>query len=138
MTMTMTMTTEEQELAIRVLACPMIGGLHRESGARTVGHFLCILAGEVWLRQECFNGKRPFGNSSWNWDVLEALIAAGIIEDDEDGQGDQAMVCAITLMKQMMLNIPSVIQLAHSNPDPGLISEALGTIKQHTTPGATA
>lgn len=133
----MTMTSEESELAIRVLACPMIGGLHRKSGARTVGHFLCILAGEVWLRQECFDGKRPFGNSGWNWDVLEALIAAGIIEDDEDGQGDQAMTCAITFMKEVMLNIPSVIELAHSGHYPELISDAFDTIKQHTTPGVS-
>lgn len=109
----MTMTAEEQELAIRVLACPMVGD-RSGSEAKTVGHFLFLLGREVWREGECFNGKRPFGNSSWNWDIYRAIISAGIVEDDRDDDGsghvrsecDEVIDHALNFMERMAINIP--------------------------------
>lgn len=41
----------------------------------------------LWAEGEEFSGKRPFGNSGWQYDVYTALIAEGIIDGkfDEDG-----------------------------------------------------
>ena len=44
---------------------------------------LCTL----WDKAELFSGKRPFGNSGWQYDVYKALIEADLLEGglDEDG-----------------------------------------------------
>jgi len=41
----------------------------------------------LWEEGEDFSGKRPFGNSGWQYDVYKSLILAGNIygEIDEDG-----------------------------------------------------
>lgn len=56
----------------RVLACPMIDD-HNDSGAETVGGYFRALLLGVWEDQECFDGKRPFGNSGWYMDVYIAV-----------------------------------------------------------------
>lgn len=33
----------------------------------------------LWEEEESFNGKRPFGNSGWQYDVYTALIKHGLI-----------------------------------------------------------
>lgn len=42
---------------------------------------------QLWIDEECFDGKRPFGNSGWQYDVYSALISKGIIDGkfNEDG-----------------------------------------------------
>lgn len=43
----------------------------------------------IWVEEEGFSGKRPFGNSGWSLDLIYALIDCGYIpgkiERDEDG-----------------------------------------------------
>lgn len=41
----------------------------------------------LWMEGEEFSGKRPFGNSGWEYDIYTPLIKAGVIEGtlDEDG-----------------------------------------------------
>lgn len=58
-----------------------------DSGATTVRGYLIKLLETLWREQEGFSGKRPFGNSSWECDLLVPLVKAGIIEGslDEDG-----------------------------------------------------
>lgn len=53
----------------------------------TVQGYLQRLLSDLWQKEESFNGKRPFGNSGWQWEVYGALIEAGHIpgEIDEDG-----------------------------------------------------
>ena len=53
----------------------------------TVRGYLLRLLSDLWRKEESFNGKRPFGNSGWQWEVYGALIEAGYIpgELDEDG-----------------------------------------------------
>lgn len=54
----------------------------------TVREWLCKLLTAVWSEQECFNSKRPWGNSGWEYDVIIPLAKAGFINlgaADEDG-----------------------------------------------------
>ena len=46
----------------------------------------------VWEENESFSGKRPFGNSGWEFDILLPLAKAGFVdlgELDEDGNPHQ-------------------------------------------------
>jgi hypothetical protein len=50
------------------------------------GYFKLLLL-ELWREGECFNGKRPFGNSGWEYDVYKPLIKAGVIKGELDENG---------------------------------------------------
>lgn len=81
--------------AERVLATPMNPD-RNDAGAGTVREYLVKLLVVLWRDQECFSGKRPFGNSSWDWDLYMALVDAELITGsyDEDGCLDDADVKA--------------------------------------------
>jgi hypothetical protein len=55
----------------------------------TVRDYMKRLLSSLFASGEGFSGKRPFGNSGWEYDVLYALIKSGFIagtyEEDEDG-----------------------------------------------------
>lgn len=53
----------------------------------TVREWLCSLLTTVWIKQEGFSGKRPWGNSGWHCDVFTALIKAGFMEGRIDDEG---------------------------------------------------
>lgn len=61
-----------------------------DAEAATVREYLINLLLAVWDEGEGFNGKRPFGNSGWEMDLIVPLITAGIIPGilDEDGYLD--------------------------------------------------
>ena|ERR1044072_7784146 len=67
-----------------ILSIPM---LENDTKASTVGEYLSKLLCKVWNEAENFSGKRPFGNSSWQYEVYDSLAAAGVIDgllvDDE-------------------------------------------------------
>lgn len=46
----------------------------------TVRDYLRSLLAELWIRQEGFSGKRPFGNSGWHYELLTPLVKAGFID----------------------------------------------------------
>lgn len=60
-----------------------------DAEATTVGGYLQKLLWRVWEDGEGFSGKRPFGNSGWNWDLakpmLEIKLLRGRYYIDEDG-----------------------------------------------------
>jgi len=58
-----------------------------DAGAATVADYLRKLLAELWKDGEGFSGKRPFGNSGWEYDLYAPLIGAGLIGGklDEDG-----------------------------------------------------
>lgn len=60
-----------------------------DADAATVGEYLGLLLSTLWLQDENFNSKRPFGNSSWQWSVYEALAAAGFAETVINKWGDK-------------------------------------------------
>jgi hypothetical protein len=53
----------------------------------TIRDYLHTLLETLWTEGEGFSGKRPFGNSCWEFELYEPLIKAGFITGslDEDG-----------------------------------------------------
>lgn len=76
---TMTDTTPQE-----LLDLPLPGN---DSGADTVRGYLVALLAELWREGEGFSGKRPFGNSGWQYDLYGPMVKAGIVPGtlDEDG-----------------------------------------------------
>lgn len=60
------------------------GDLDREVSIR---EYLCELLSTLWKEGESFSGKRPFGNSGWDYDLFEPLIRAGVINGSLDPDG---------------------------------------------------
>ena len=67
-----------------ILALPM---RENDANAKTIRDYLKAIVRTVWIEDECFSGKRPFGNSCWKSDVEITLIEVGVITGiiDEDG-----------------------------------------------------
>lgn len=80
-----------------------------DADAATVRDYLVELLLTLWIEGEGFSGKRPFGNSSWKYDLYVPLIKAGLIAGklDEDGYvescdraaGDKIIRDAIELLR---------------------------------------
>ena len=97
------MTDVDRDTARRVLDLPMPAG--NDAKAVTIRDYLIKILTLVWQDQECFDGKRPFGNSGWDYDLYGPLIEAGLITGrlDEDGfiedvdteAGDKLVLTAI-------------------------------------------
>lgn len=85
-----------------VLALPMRGN---DIDAKTVGDYLRALLKTLWREGEGFSGKRPFGNSGWDFAIKEALIRGGAVQGSLDDDGfvvtvddaavDQIIIAAI-------------------------------------------
>ena len=56
-------------------------------GAKTIGEYFEKLLLTLWDEQEDFSGKRPFGNSGWEYDVYASLISAGVVDGNLDEEG---------------------------------------------------
>ena len=55
----------------------------------TVRDYLRALLITLWEEQESFSGKRPFGNSGWEYEILLPLAKAGFVDLgplNEDGE----------------------------------------------------
>jgi len=60
------------------------GDLNKEL---TIKDYLKELLTELWKEGEGFSGKRPFGNSGWEYDIYVALVKNKVIKgefDDDD------------------------------------------------------
>ena len=58
-----------------------------DADAATVGEYLSKLLCKVISEVDGFSGKRPFGNSDWNYELAAPLIEAGAIGGKLDGDG---------------------------------------------------
>ena len=58
-----------------------------DSGEATVRGYLLRLLRDVWNQQEGFDGKRPFGNSSWDYDLKVPMVKAGLVSGKLDSDG---------------------------------------------------
>jgi len=60
------------------------------AGAATIREYLFKLLYAVWVEGEGFKGKRPFGDSGWEYDIYTTLVTHGVVpgEVDEDGYLD--------------------------------------------------
>lgn len=61
---------------MNILDLPM---KQNEAAASTIRDYLKALLVSVWTEEESFSGKRPFGNSGWQFDIYAALISGGAI-----------------------------------------------------------
>jgi len=46
----------------------------------TVREYFYALLDTIWEEKEGFSGKRPFGNSGWEYEVHNALAKAGFVD----------------------------------------------------------
>lgn len=63
----------------------------REHGLITIRHYFCLLLFTLWKEGEGFSGKRPFGNSGWEYTIYEILVKCGAVKgtfeyDEETGE----------------------------------------------------
>jgi len=56
-----------------------------------IKEYLKALLRRLWDEGENFSGKRPFGDSGWEYDLYATLIRAGAVEGtlDDDGYVDR-------------------------------------------------
>lgn len=57
-----------------------------DAAAFTVRDYLSRLLLKVWLEGEEFSGKRPFGNSGWEYDLIDPIKSAGLADNDDDAR----------------------------------------------------
>ena len=71
---------------MNILDLPM---QENDANAATIRDYLMALLLTLWNEADGFSGKRPFGNSDWEWDLYYPLIEAGIVagkfESDDEG-----------------------------------------------------
>jgi hypothetical protein len=79
------MTTKTEPAPAEVLDTPM---RDNDAQANTIREYLVELLLQVWIENEGFSGKRPFGNSGWEWELYAAPFDAGHIAGDRDQDGD--------------------------------------------------
>jgi hypothetical protein len=58
-----------------------------DAGAKTIGDYLKILLLTLWDEEAGFSGKRPFGNSGWQYEIYTALISAKVVNGKLDEEG---------------------------------------------------
>ncbi len=63
-----------------------IGDCDAGEGLTIADYFKKLLI-TMWREGESFSGKRPFGNSGWEYDVYKPLIVAGVVEGSLDEYG---------------------------------------------------
>jgi hypothetical protein len=56
-------------------------------GQITVREYLRSLLSTLWAEKEGFSGKRPFGNSGWDFDLIAGLVKSGHIKGTLDEYG---------------------------------------------------
>ena len=78
------MTRHERVLSEQVLSTKLEPN---DAEAETVKDYLLALLEQVWVENENFSGKRPFGTSGWEFDIYAALIKAGLVPGTLDEYG---------------------------------------------------
>lgn len=58
-----------------------------DANATSVHAYLKALLCQLWHEGEGFSGKRPFGNSGWEYDLYTPLVKAGIVKGKLDADG---------------------------------------------------
>jgi hypothetical protein len=69
----------------QVIAASMVI-IENDGGNQPLVEYLKSLLSKMWQEGEGFNGKRPFGNSGWQFHVYAAFVKAGLIEGKLDPQ----------------------------------------------------
>ena len=69
-----------------ILNLPLMVG--NDAGVDSIRHYLTELLRSLFLKEESFSGKRPFGNSGWKHDLYHPLVKYNIVSGslaEEDG-----------------------------------------------------
>ena len=69
----------------QVLEIPMG---ENDAGAETIKGYLIALLEKLWADGERFGGKRPFGNSGWEFELYKPLLVAGAVHGTLDEYND--------------------------------------------------
>jgi hypothetical protein len=69
-----------------------------DANAKTVRDYMKALLTQVITQKEGFSGKRPFGNSAWEYDMHEALFRSKLVEWDDDQTAEKMIIEAIKEM----------------------------------------
>lgn len=59
-----------------------------DSGAHSIREYLTKLLLMLWRERDGFSGKRPFGNSNWDWDLYLPLVQASLVSGEITAEGD--------------------------------------------------
>lgn len=68
-----------------VLKMPM---QENDAGVDTIGEYFHSLLETLWKEGEGFSGKRPFGNSGWQYEIYHALVKNGVVSGEVDEYDD--------------------------------------------------
>lgn len=61
--------------------------IQSDIGNITIREYLRHLLETLWVEGEGFSGKRPFGNSGWQYYIYQELIEAEMIKGELDEEG---------------------------------------------------
>lgn len=61
--------------------------MNSDIGRVTIRFWLSQLLSTLWDESDCFSGKRPFGNSGWQWDAYKPLVESGAVNGTLDSDG---------------------------------------------------
>jgi hypothetical protein len=59
-----------------------------DANAETIGDYLVALLATLWKEGEGFSGKRPFGNSGWEYELYIVLVKNDIVSGSFDEYDD--------------------------------------------------
>lgn len=74
-----------------------------DADARTIRDYMKALLRAVITETDAFSGKRPFGNSGWDWDMHIPLVKAKLVDgkigsdgylDEHDAEAADALIIA--------------------------------------------
>lgn len=59
-----------------------------DANAVTIRDYMKALLRGILTEREGFSGKRPFGNSGWDWDMHKPLVKTGLVKGVLDTDGN--------------------------------------------------
>jgi hypothetical protein len=57
----------------------------------SIKDFLKTILKKVWKEEQCFDGKRPFGNSGWQQEIYDILIENKVVDE----KAEESEMCKI-------------------------------------------
>lgn len=60
---------------------------NNDAEAKTLREYFVALLTTLIHEGEGFSGKRPFGNSGWEYELFVPLVQAGLVEGEIDDEG---------------------------------------------------
>ena len=73
-----------------------------DAGAKTIRDYLKVLLFKIWNEGEGFSGKRPFGNSGWEFEIYKALVVAGAVKGEVDKEYGDLIDCNFSKANQLI------------------------------------